>query len=325
MKKWIVATVIAVAWLGSLYLTYGLGGLAGMYAPDAVSSAARAAYGVMSLWPGESEPPCAVNDVMSCGFADTTGRIEVECGVFAEDSPERAVLLAFGQSNSANAARDRYVPLNEVVNFNPHDGKCYRAEDPLLGPDGNGGTVWGRLADHLIQDGLYRQVMIVPIGIGGTELARWVPGGDLHARVEKTAARLAHAGIRPTYVLWHQGEADVYAGTATDEYVAQFGALAASLTEQGIDAPVFPAVATRCYFEEAQRIEYADSAERVRLAQASLAERIPNVRPGPDTDTISGAEFRHDGCHFTHKGIDAHAMLWARALRDAPPDKAPAS
>ena len=181
----------------------------------------------------------------------------------------------------------------------------------------------GRLADHLIQDGVYRQVMIVPIGIGGTELARWVPGGDLHARVEKTVAQLTRAGIRPTHVLWHQGESDVHADTPTEQYVAQFGALAASLAEQGIDAPVFPAVATHCYFEDAQRIEYADSAERIRLAQSSLAERIPNVRPGPDTDTISGVDFRHDGCHFTHKGIDAHARLWARALRDAAPDQAP--
>ena len=41
MKKWIVGPVIAVAWLGSLYLAYGLGGMAGMFMPDPVSTAAR--------------------------------------------------------------------------------------------------------------------------------------------------------------------------------------------------------------------------------------------------------------------------------------------
>ena len=45
--------------------------------------------------------------------------------------------------------------------------------------------------------------LIVPIGIGGTELAQWVPGGDLHARVEGTGELLRRLGIRPTHVLWH--------------------------------------------------------------------------------------------------------------------------
>ena len=255
MKKWIVGPVIAVAWLGSLYLAYGLGGMAGMFMPDRVST----------------------------------------------------------------AARDRYVTGHEVINFNPHDGKCYQTQDPLLGPDGRDGSVWGRLGDGLVREGLYRRVLIVPIGIGGTQLAPWAPGGELHVRVEKTARMLANVGIRPTHVLWHQGESDVVADTPPAEYVAQFGALVASLAALGIDAPVFPAVATHCYFEDELRVTYLASAERIRRAQTSLPERIPNVWPGPDTDAIVGPRFRYDGCHFNYQGIDAHARLWVRALREAAP------
>ena len=316
MKKRIVRTVFAVAWLGSLYLAYGFGGMAGMFSPDRVSTAARAAFRVMSLWPASSEGSCA-DDPASCGFADTEGRVEVDCDAFVGDSPDQAVLFVFGQSNSANAARDRYVAGNQVINFNPHDGRCYQAEDPLLGPDGSGGSVWGRLGDDLVGEGLYRRVLIAPFGIGGTQLAPWAPGGELHVRVEKTARMLAEAGIRPTHVLWHQGESDVVADTPPDEYVALFGALVASLAELGIDAPVFPAVATHCYFEDGMRVTYAASAERIRGAQASLPERIPNVWPGPDTDAIVGPRFRYDGCHFNYQGIDAHARLWVRALREA--------
>ena len=97
-------------------------------------------------------------------------------------------------------------------------------------------------------------------------------------------------------------------------FVAQFGALAASLPGLGIDAPVWPAVATRCDIRNGERM--AESSERIRLAQQSLPERLPNVRPGPDTDAITGPLFRPDGCHFTHKGIDAHARLWVEALRE---------
>ena len=318
MKKRIVRTVIAVAWPGSLYLAYGFGGLAGMFTPDWVATPARAAYAVMSLLPASSAVSCE-DDPASCGFADTEGRVEVGCDAFVGDGSDQAVLFVFGQSNSANAGRDRYVAGNEVVNFNPHDGRCYQAEDPLLGPDGSGGSVWGRLGDDLVNEGLYRRVLIVPIGIGGTQLALWTPGGRLHVRVEKSARMLAEAGIRPTHVLWHQGESDVVADTPPNEYVAMFGGLVASLAELGIDAPVFPAVATHCYFEDGMRATYAASAERIRGAQASLPERIPNVRPGPDTDAIVGPRFRHDGCHFNYQGIDAHARLWVRALREAAP------
>ena len=266
---------------------------------------------------GPAARPCDVDDPTTCGFADTGGRQEVACEAFAGDDPDRAVLFAFGQSNSANAARDRYVPVHEIVNFNPHDGRCYRAEDPLLGPDGFAGAVWGRVADELVHAGLYRQVLIAPIGIGGTELARWTPGGDLHVRVEATAGMLASLGIRPTHVVWHQGESDMFAGTSTEDYVRQFSALAASLGALGVDAPIFPAVATRCYFQDAMEAEYARGARRIRAAQADLPRQIPNVFPGPDTDAISGDRFRPDGCHFTAKGIAAQARLWVEALHAA--------
>lgn len=315
MKKWIVAVVVAIVWLGSLYFAYGLGGLFATFRPE-LSDAARTAFSVMTMLPtGPASRPCDVDDPTTCGFADTEGRREMACDAFTGGDPERAVLFAFGQSNSANAARDRYVPVHEIVNFNPHDGKCYRAEDPLLGPDGIAGAVWGRVADELVHAGLYRQVLIVPIGIGGTELARWTPGGDLHPRVEATAATLAGLGIRPTHVVWHQGESDVFAGTSTEDYVRQFSALAASLETLGIEAPLFPAVATRCYFQDAMEVEYADSARRIREAQKRLPAQIANVFPGPDTDTISGDPFRPDGCHFTAKGIAAQARLWVDALQ----------
>lgn len=58
------------------------------------------------------------------------GKTEVKC---PEPGPDTAIVLAIGQSNIANQAENRITShySSEVVNF--FEGKCYRAESPLLG------------------------------------------------------------------------------------------------------------------------------------------------------------------------------------------------
>jgi len=305
VRKWLLRLVLLVLWGVSLVYAFGLGGLAGMYQPQAVQGAASLASGLaIMLMPR----PCAAGDVADCGFADTRDRQQVDCAPFREASTRRAVLLAFGQSNSANAGRDRYMARHDVVNFNPHDGNCYRAQDPLLGPDGEGGAVWGVLGDMLIESGVYDSVLIVPFGIGGTSIMRWAPEGDLHPRVAHTAAQLRAAGIRPTHVLWHQGEADAQS-LAGSAYTMLFGQLLTALRGYGIDAPVYPAVATRCG---------DDGDAGLRAAQAALPEAFAGVRRGADTDQLTGPAYRYDDCHFHAAGMRAHAGLWLRALATRP-------
>ena len=49
------------------------------------------------------------------------------------------VALTFGQANSANLGESPKTAQGEVFNF--YDGKIYRAEDPLIGTTGDGGSV----------------------------------------------------------------------------------------------------------------------------------------------------------------------------------------
>lgn len=315
MTKWLIGAAMALAWATSIFYIYGLGALAGMYAPQmALNSMKRAAPIAQLFIGGDDRRPCDAEDTTSCGFQNTKGRTEVDCADFSDGNS--AVLMTFGQSNSANAGRDRYIPLGPVANFNIHDGKCYLAEDPLLGPDGEGGSVWGVLADKLIAQGYYENVLLVPFGIGGTPLSRWTAGGDLHKRISHTAALLGEAGITPTHVLWHQGEADTKHGTATDDYFAMFKAMAQALQGYGIDAPVYPAVVSVCAMPISKPApDYQQKRERVRAAQLRLPE-IEGVKAGPDTDTVKGRLYRYDGCHFNHKGMQAHAGLWLQAITD---------
>jgi len=240
-----------------------------------------------------------------CGFDDTADREVVDCARFGPEAARTAVLFAGGQSNAANYGQLPIAPRDAVFNFNWFDGRCYLARDPLLGPDGNGGSVWTRIGDLLAARGRYDQVLIVPVAVGGSALRRWIPGGDLHSRIVAAKLQLDAAGIRVTHVLWHQGERDAELDTPADQYIEQFGAFVDGLRELGIDAPVYAAVATACG---------GPGRESLRAAQRALPERFAGVHPGPDTDTLDRLEQRYDACHFSDSGLDAHARLWLDAV-----------
>ncbi|HEY6131371.1 MAG TPA: sialate O-acetylesterase, partial [Halioglobus sp.] len=232
-------------------------------------------------------------------------RRSASCEPFTTLNARNAILFTFGQSNSANFGETRYTASENVINFNVHDGKCYVSEDPLFGPDGDTGSVWGRLGDKLIASGVFDHVLLVPFGIGGTTIREWTVNGRLHSRVQFAARQLQLAGIQPTHILWHQGESDALVGTAASEYNEMFGALVKSLRDYGIDAPVFPAVASIC-----------DDlgSDTIRTAQRALPARIAGVYPGPDTDSLSDMRDRFDYCHFSERGLLAHAVLWKEAI-----------
>src|SRR5947209_476712 len=78
------------------------------------------------------------------------------------------VILTFGQSNAANSGEERYAARGPVHVFNVFDMRFYRAVDPLPGASHDGGSVWGRVGDKLIDAGIARSVLVVPIAFGAT-------------------------------------------------------------------------------------------------------------------------------------------------------------
>ncbi len=236
--KWLVRGVLLVLWGASVVYVFGFGALMGRFAPESVEDSMARSIKVAGLF--MSLEPCMGQAALECGFQDTGDRTEVDCAAYTHTNS--AVLMTFGQSNSANAGQDRYIPQRDVANFNIHDGKCYRAEDPLLGPDGTGGSVWGVLGDKLIDGGHYESVLVVPFGIGGSSIAQWQEAGPFHEIFAHALTTVREAGVKPTHVLWHQGEADAVSGTAEDDYIAMFQQLVTKLRGEGVDAPIYPAV-----------------------------------------------------------------------------------
>ena len=110
------------------------------------------------------------NTVESHVFSVTANRMEVPFTAL-NSNKQVMVALAFGQSNSANFGETPKAAKQNVYNY--YEGKLYHAQDPLLGANGIGGSVWTRLGDKLIEHQMYEAVVFIPLGIGATEIARW--------------------------------------------------------------------------------------------------------------------------------------------------------
>jgi hypothetical protein len=296
-RRILIGALLLFLLSASLGAVFGLGAVVGQYRPDLAKPFSDWALTIVLPL---QQAYCDVGDVTVCGVSDA-GRERVPCDAFQSDNPRHAVLMTFGQSNSANFGQTRYTAGPRVANFNIHDGHCYVSEDPLLGTDGSGGSVWGILGDSLVASGAFDQVLIAPFGIGGTSLKEWTVGGRLHPRVEHAAAQLQKSGITPTHVLWHQGENDARAGTPQNAYAGMFTELVDALRDYGINAPVFVAVATICNNL---------GSDAIRSAQRGLPNAVEGVYPGADTDSLSDMHDRHDFCHFSQTGLVEHAALW---------------
>jgi len=232
------------------------------------------------------------------------GKVEISCP--AQDD-KTAVLLVFGQSNSANHGGQRYRGIDSrVVNFT--DGKCYLAESPLLGAEGTYGESWTLLANKLVTAEIFDRVILVPAGVGGTPIRRWAAGGDLN-RMLMSVIDAAKRHYKITHVLWHQGESDFQLGTSEASYKAGLGSLISTVRALGVSAPFYVSKAS---FEEG--FETWTPVNPVTAAQESLVDG-KTVLAGPDTDTEIPAADRYDGIHFSASGQEKFAAAWVRILQ----------
>lgn len=230
--------------------------------------------------------------------------------VAVEEAQKGMVIFTFGQSNSANHGWGNYTPENKVYNY--FEGKLYPSADPLIGATGQGGSVWNRLADKLIENGCTEQVTIIPIGVGGVEISAWAKGGYLYDRLVKTVEKIKEQGIIPDCILWHQGESDNISNTPKEDYIGMFETIRDVFRSRGINSPIGVAIASyHPYCIEENEGNDVD----IREAQEELAKRYDDIFAGPDTDKLNKAFHRADGVHFSEKGQEEHAEGWFKAIK----------
>jgi hypothetical protein len=253
-------------------------------------------------------PPIAKDVVM-----DELGRVtavpekkEVPC---PRQKKRTAVLLTFGQSNSANFAVQPYKSDHGSHVLNLFEGKCYIARSPLLGANGTWGESWTLLGNLLVQNKVFDTVIIVAAGIGATSVARWEKGGNLNPMLIETVTEAMKVKYRFTHLLWHQGEADT--GTSAEAYTRSFLSMLRTLRDSGVIAPIFVSVAS------ANRVESKnwDPDVPVRQAQKNLPDPAKGIFAGVDTDLLI---LRADGYrgHFNKSGQEKFARAWLAILRE---------
>ena len=249
---------------------------------------------------------------------------------------EMAVVIIAGQSNGHNSTKpnDLYRPKTKFYNLNVEDGNCYVAREHALGTTGQGSAFALPLGDELIISGRYLQALIVPIAIGGSVIEEWRPdGGRYFPRFERALQLLASHRLSPTFILWHQGEANavplaygitygLFSAPAARRklivtpdlrraaqlgYAAHFYAMVARLRQLGVQAPIFPAVATICGEPTPE--------PAIQAAQKILPDPKWGIFPGPDTDGLDFTS-RHDRCHFDARGIQLMSKAWMSVLAD---------
>jgi Carbohydrate esterase, sialic acid-specific acetylesterase len=218
--------------------------------------------------------------------------------------PRVMVALVFGQSNAGNWGESRRTAGPRVFTF--FRGRYARAKDPLPGANGEGGSPWTRLGDKLIAAKRYDQVIFVPASIGATEIALWAPGGLLHQDLLRNVRETQEAGYTFTHLLWVQGESDNALNTSQNDYYTRFLEMLAAIRGLGVNAPAYVALATRCG-------QYPPS-PTIRQAQTDVRDASKNIFAGPDLDTLD-VRWRHDGCHFSDKGLERHAEMWMQVIQ----------
>jgi len=201
------------------------------------------------------------------------------------------VALTFGQSNAANSGGYRHRAKPSVINL--YDGKCFAAQDPLLGSEGVRGSVWGLMGDLLTDQ--FDYVILIPAAVGGVTVQAW--NRELADRLKERIAQ----PYRITHFLWHQGEANWH--TDPDAYARELRRLADTAHTYAA-APFFVSVASVCN---------TPPDPKIGAAQRSVIDPAAQILLGPNTDALA-TEDRRDGCHFSKLGQEKVARMWAYAI-----------
>lgn len=236
-------------------------------------------------------------------------------------SGKTLVLVVISQSNGTNVMPALYTPTNRlgVLNFNFCDGGTYRAPvgkaiDPLLGCSGNvsfglpspwpNGNWPGILADSLITAGIAVNVIVAPMGVGGSYVSDWASGGSNNPRIGVMARRLTVAGLTPSAVLYNQGESD-NGHTSQVSYAASGASMISTCQGVWASTPIFIA-----------QMSYINSLTdaNVTAAQAGLVNHGNKIWAGPNGDSLTGANRQSDNTHWSTAGGAAFAALWKTAL-----------
>lgn len=218
------------------------------------------------------------------------------------------VILAGGQSTITNCGTaSSYTKTNSKIHMvNIYTGGMYSAINAMIGVDGAGENFLIRMADKMINASKYARIILVPFGLGSTDIAKWQVGGFCNERVTAACNRVKAMGLlaaTTVYVIWQQGESDKALGTTQ---AAMTSGLNSVISTVRAVLPTTPMYVSKTSWAN------GGTSSAVRAAQAAVIGGT--IFAGPDTDTLDATNRLPDNTHWNGTGADAVAGLWNGVL-----------
>lgn len=215
-------------------------------------------------------------------------------------------IFVVGQSISSNCNERKFGPVDNVFQVG-RDGEIKPAMDPFEWADCSNGSMWMPLGKLLIEGGVAKKVIFMPIGVGGTKVRDWQDGGAAFPKLNTAIAQIKQKGLSFDLALWHQGSSDI--GTDKDEYSSRLTAVVGYIDSNIKIARWVIALHSRCSGSYDKNIEDAQFA----FATAPGFNRYL----GPNNNLL-GNEYRlSDGCHLNELGQQAMASMWFDSIKNA--------
>jgi hypothetical protein len=211
-------------------------------------------------------------------------------------------ILIIGQSISSNCNEKKYSPVSGVYQVDLQ-GNRVAAKDPFLWADCNSGSIWIPFGRLIIESGLTDEVTLMPIGVAGTKLVEWLPGGIANEKMQRALAIAHDASIRFDYIFFYQGSSDI--GENPNKYKNQLVQLNRIVRKGTGYVDWLIAQHSRCF-------DKYDAA----IAQVQRSFIGEPFYAGPNSNQL-GNEYRLDRCHLNQEGQEKMASLWVDALINA--------
>lgn len=237
-------------------------------------------------------------------FFDNSKRTPVE----VETDEETGVYITYGQSNAANAAELDSYEVDEVFQF--FLGATYVYEDPSLGATGQGGSVWGKLGERLVDNKVHSKVIFANTAWSGKSISVLKTAPYLDYLIQNHNA-LVHRFGKVDAILFHQGEQDNKPDKPNwvEDYYDHFSQMLKTLNAVNINTPIYLSRTSLCGHSR-------PSNPKLLAIQNKLIKDFEQVREGPNTDQLNDKSHRRpDYCHFTNKGTDLFASSWLEYLK----------
>ena len=219
---------------------------------------------------------------------------------------EEIKILIIGQSISSNCNEYVYGPVDNVFQIGK-DGVLKAARDPFEWADCSKGAMWMPLGKKMIEAGIARKVIFMPIGVGGTRVEDWQEGGAAFSKLQNAISLMQVRGLSFDFAFWHQGSSNI--GMEKAVYAERLRSVLDYVSSKVAIKRWLIAVHSRCSGAYDSGIEFA----QILVGNAPQLNRYP----GPNTNLL-GNEYRYDTCHLNQKGQEKMASMWLESVSAVP-------